>query len=63
MHKTEPRLASTAEVARRLGTDRKGVRRLMASGVLVPVQKLPGRTGAYVFDRDAVEALATERAS
>jgi len=51
----------TAEVATILSTDRKGVRRLVDRGELVPARKLPGRTGAYLFDRVAVEALAAER--
>lgn len=60
MHNAPAQL-TTAEVARRLGTDRKGVRRLIAAGALDPV-KLPGKTGAYLFDPSAVDALAVERA-
>lgn len=53
---------TTKQVAEALRTDRKGVRRLVERGTLTPVQKLPGTTGAYLFDRAAVEALAAERA-
>lgn len=53
---------TTAQAAERLSTDRKGVRRLVARGDLAPAMKLPGLTGAYLFDPEAVEALAEERA-
>lgn len=56
-------LLVTAEVAATLKTDRKGVRRLVERGDLVPVRKLPGLTGAYLFDPVAVEALAAERSA
>jgi len=52
-----------AEVVAKFGGSRKRVRLLMSRGVLTPVQKLPGKTGAYLFDRDAVETLATKRAA
>jgi len=54
---------TTAEVAERLRTDRKGVRRLIAAGALTPAKKLPGKTGAYLFHPAEVDALALERAS
>lgn len=53
---------TTAQTAARLRTDRKGVRRLMSRGDLVPAMKLPGATGAYLFAAADVEALAEERA-
>ena len=52
----------TQQVAHLLRTDRKGVRRLVDRGALTPTAKLPGKTGAFVFDRADVEALAVERA-
>lgn len=45
-----------------LGLTRTGLLRLVQRGALVPVVKLPGRTGAYLFDRTDVEALVAERA-
>ncbi|MEV7972853.1 helix-turn-helix domain-containing protein [Cellulomonas sp. NPDC089187] len=54
-------MLTTAEVCTRLGTDRKTVRRLVDRGSLTPAFKLPGVTGAYLFDRAEVEALAAER--
>lgn len=53
---------TTKQAAEALHTDRKGVRRLVERGALVPVLKLPGLTGAYLFARADVEALAAERA-
>lgn len=46
------------EVARLLGLTRSGVQRLVQRGGLVPTMKLPGKTGSYLFERSAVEALA-----
>ena len=39
------------------------VTRLVQAGKLVPVQKLPGLRGAFLFNRADVEALAAERAA
>ncbi|MBN9326556.1 hypothetical protein [Cellulomonas sp. 73-145] len=61
MPKVDP--LTMAEVVAKFGGSRKRVRLLMSRGVLTPVQKLPGKTGAYLFDRDAVETLATKRAA
>lgn len=52
---------TVTEVAARLHTSRWAVLRLVKSGQLAPVQKLPGETGAYLFDPAVVEALAVER--
>lgn len=54
---------TTAEVAALLGVDRRTVHRMVAAGTLSPTLKLPGRTGALLFARADVEALAVERAS
>lgn len=61
MPKVQP--ITTAEVVQRLGVTRKVVRRLVEHGDLVPAQKLPGKTGAYLFDPADVDALTAERAS
>lgn len=50
-------LLSTAEVATVLDKDVRTVHRMIDSGVLTPAFKLPGRTGAYVFDPATVAAL------
>jgi hypothetical protein len=54
-------LIGSGEVAEMLGIDRRQVTRLVRSGRLVPVQKLPGHTGAYVFPRAVIEALRDEK--
>lgn len=52
---------TVAEAADILRVNRKTVLRRMAAGLLKPTQKLPGETGAYLFDRAEVERLAVER--
>jgi excisionase family DNA binding protein len=51
---------TTAQVCERLNTDRKTVRRLIRNGEL-RAEKLPGRTGAYLFRAEDVEAVAIQR--
>lgn len=48
-------LLTTAQLARRLGVVRWTICRAVAEGRLVPVVKLPGVNGAYLFDASAVE--------
>lgn len=43
-----------AELAARTGKDRKQLRRMIADGRLKPAMKLPGKTGAYLFDPEEV---------
>ena len=61
MSKTAPPMTTT-EVAALLGKQTRTVQRQADAGLLPTIGKLPGRTGAYLFDRDAIEAL-TERAA
>lgn len=56
-------LIPTAEVAQILCVDTSWVLRLVSDDRLKPEMKLPGRTGAYLFDRAEVERLAAERRS
>ena len=51
---------STAEVAKHLQVSRRTVHRMVGRGEL-PAVKLPGRTGAYVFDRHVVAAIVVGR--
>ncbi len=53
---------TVAEVAEQLGRGRSTVLRLVTSGDLHPRTKLPGKTGAYLFDRDEVERVADDLA-
>lgn len=60
MTQTTP-VMGTAQVAEKLRASTRTVMRLVASGELTPIQKLPGRTGSFLFDPVAVEALAADR--
>lgn len=51
---------STAEVAARLGVTTVTVIRWARAGTL-PAMKMPGRTGAYLFDADTVARFAAKR--
>lgn len=55
-------LRTTSEVATTLGMSRREVLRLVERDELTPAAKLPAATGSYLFDADAVAALAAERA-
>lgn len=56
------RLCSVRDAAPLLGVTVQTAQRWARAGRLPVVTKLPGDTGSYVLDRDAVEALAAERA-
>tara|TARA_R100001244_G_scaffold6385_9_gene7513 strand:+ start:3010 stop:3222 length:213 start_codon:yes stop_codon:yes gene_type:complete len=58
MPKIDDELIGTAEAATILGRDRRTVQRHVLSGALVPAHTLPGRTGAHLFRRGDVLALA-----
>ena len=47
-------LLGSDEVCRLYDIDRSTLNRWIKSGRIVPVAKLPGRTGAYVFDRNTI---------
>ena len=53
---------TTTEVAQLLGKQTRTIQRQADAGLLPTIGKLPGRTGAYLFDREQIEAL-TERAA
>ena len=52
--------AAAAEI---LKTSKRNVQHLTKTGRLNPVQKLPGKTGAYLYERANVINLATQRAA
>lgn len=63
MPKTDQRtLITTSEAAVLLGVDATTVQRRARRGIL-PGHKMPGRTGAYVFDRATIEGLAEMEAA
>lgn len=53
------KLIGSAEAAIILGIDRSVLLRRVTSGAIVPVQKLPAATGAYLFDGDEIEQMAS----
>lgn len=57
MH-TTPDLLTTAETCDALGgIDRSTLTRWVQTGRITPAQKLPGRTGAYLFDPAEVQRV------
>lgn len=57
----EPFIGS-AEVCRLLRINQATVGRWVEAQKLVPIHKLPGKNGAYLFSRADVDKLAAERA-
>jgi excisionase family DNA binding protein len=55
------KLLTTKQVAERLGVDVRTVHRMADTGRLPYVTKLEGATGAYVYDPDAIDAIAQQR--
>lgn len=51
------------EAAERAGCSRRTITRWINAGKLTPVAKLPGDTGALLFDPAAVDAAASEKVS
>jgi hypothetical protein len=58
MLKKPHELITATEVAKIIGRDLRTVQRQATAGTLPIVSKLPGATGAFLFDRDVIEALA-----
>lgn len=57
-----PDLIGTTEAAKRKGVDRSTFFRWVQLKRIEPVMKLPGKTGAMLFDPAEVDALETEPA-
>lgn len=53
----------SAEVCEALHIDRSTLSRWVASGRITPTIKLPGKTGAFLFDPKDVERLGRELSS
>lgn len=54
-------LLTSAQAADRLGVSQRYVSKLVKQGVIDPLHKNPGRTGAYMFKAEEVEALKALR--
>ena len=54
-------LIGSAEAATILGVDRATLSRWVARGRVIPIHRLPGPNGAYVFSRTEIASLAARR--
>lgn len=43
-----------------LGISKRTVHQRIGAGRIAPIQKMPGQTGQYLFDRAYIEQLASE---
>lgn len=55
---TQPTLLSTLQACERIGFDRSTLSRWIKDGTARPAMRLPGKTGAYLFDPAEVARLA-----
>lgn len=62
MPQLAPDLVGTTEAAEILGWPVRKVKRHTLAGHIPYIRKLPGRTGAYLFDRAVIETIAANRA-
>jgi hypothetical protein len=63
MSKIPQELIGTKEAAELIGESVKNTIRRVEAGALMPVKKLPGLRGAYIFDRADIVAIRDERAT
>ena len=60
MPPTSGNLIGSAEACDVLGIDRSTLTRWVAAGKVSPSVRLPGRSGAMLFDREDIDALLAE---
>jgi excisionase family DNA binding protein len=60
-HMTQHELMTAAEVAARFGVTARTINRWVHAGRLIPIQKLPTSTGAYLFRAEDVDTFADDR--
>jgi excisionase family DNA binding protein len=60
MQRPPSELLSTTQVCERLGIDRSTLTRWVGAGRIAAAHKLPGRSGAYLFDPAEVERVKAE---
>ena len=53
-------LVNVSEVADMLGISKRTVHQRIGAGRIAPIQKMPGQTGQYLFDRAYIEQIAAE---
>lgn len=51
---------TAAEVAEAFGRDTRTISRWTREGRLTPTAKLPGQTGAYIYDRAEITRIVAE---
>jgi excisionase family DNA binding protein len=56
-------ILTTRAVAERFGVTPSAVSRWVHAGHLVPMTKIPGKRGAYLFTADEVDRFARNRAA
>jgi len=56
-------LIGVRQAAEIVGVSGRTIKRLAKDGVLPHAMKLPGDTGAYIFNLDDVQALAAKKAA
>ena len=56
-------VVTSAEACEALHVDRSTLTRWVAAGKITPLTKLPGSTGAFLFDPSEVERIQTGRAA
>ena len=57
---TQPALIGTRQAAEILGVPRTTLASRLSAGTIAPAIKLPGRTGAFLFDRAYIEQIAAD---
>lgn len=62
-HMQQKPTITTGEVATLYGVSRRTIGRKIATGDLTPLMKLPGKTGAHVFDASQVQRVFEPSAS
>ena len=60
MHMPTNQLVNVSEVADMLGISKRTVHQRIGAGRIAPIQKMPGQTGQYLFDRAYIEKIAAD---
>lgn len=58
MHMPTNQLVNVSEVADMLGISKRTVHQRIGAGRIAPIQKMPGQTGQYLFDRSYIVRLS-----